>query len=85
MQPIQPEPLIVEDGGGSTVVWPALLRMGPERHLRRVLPGFLSTPDEVHHYVSDATSALSKAGLIAVTKAAVEAFLQEHIPNEVSL
>lgn len=85
MQPIQPEPLIVEDGGGPTVVWPALLRMWPERHLRRVLPGSLSTRDEVRHHVSDATSALSKAKLIAVTNAAVEAFLREHVPSKVSL
>lgn len=54
---------------------PIMLKMWPERHLRRVLPGFLSKHDEVRDYLSVATGLLSKGALITATKAAIEPLL----------
>lgn len=53
---------------------PLALRLWPEGHLRRVLPAFMSNGPEVQRYVARATSVMSKAGIIAVTETALEAF-----------
>ena len=54
---------------------PWLLTLWPEKHLRRVLPSFMSRQPEVKQYVADATSVLSKDDFIDVTRAALDAML----------
>lgn len=53
---------------------PLILRLWPERHLRSVIPGFMSKRPEVQAYVAQATRALSRADFVAVTEAALESF-----------
>lgn len=53
---------------------PLALRLWPEAHLRRLLPAFMSRDADVQRYVAQATRTMSKAGIIAVTEAALEAF-----------
>ncbi len=53
---------------------PFLLRLWPERHLRRTLPAFMSRNRDVREYVAEATRVLSKVDFIAVTEAALEGF-----------
>lgn len=52
---------------------PWLLGLWPERHLRRVIPAFLSKNPDVRRYVAQATRPLSKADFIEVTRAALDA------------
>jgi 3-oxoadipate enol-lactonase len=51
---------------------PALLRIWPERHLRRILPAAMSTDPTVRRYVAQATSPMTKPAMEAVTRAALE-------------
>jgi len=62
---------------------PLILRLWPERHLRRVIPLFLSKKEDVRRYVARATLALSKADLIAVTRAALDALMKSETGGEV--
>jgi 3-oxoadipate enol-lactonase len=59
---------------------PFALRLWPERHLRRVLPTFMSAQPDVQRYVAHATRSLSREALIRVTAAALEA-LGHHDPT----
>jgi len=54
---------------------PLVLRLWPERHLRRTIPAFMSAKPEVQRYVAEANQALSKADFVAVTRAALEGML----------
>jgi pimeloyl-ACP methyl ester carboxylesterase len=58
---------------------PVALRLWPEAHRRRVLPTFMSAQPDVQRYVAEATQPLSKAALIRITAAALEA-LGHHDP-----
>jgi 3-oxoadipate enol-lactonase len=51
---------------------PTLLKMWPERHLRRVLPAAMSKDPAVQRYVTQATAPMTKAAMVAVTRAALE-------------
>jgi 3-oxoadipate enol-lactonase len=51
---------------------PFVLRLWPEKHLRRVIPSFMSKRSEVQRYVQQAIRPMSKDGFVAVTEAALE-------------
>jgi 3-oxoadipate enol-lactonase len=57
---------------------PFVLRLWPEKHLRRVVPSFMSKRSEVQRYVAQAIRPMSKDGFVAVTEAALEGM---HCPN----
>jgi 3-oxoadipate enol-lactonase len=63
---------------------PFMLRLWPERHLRSVIPSFMSRKPEVQTYVAEATRALSKADFVAVTEAALEGFVGYDRAGQVS-
>jgi len=68
---------------GTRVLWPlsavygkvapALQRVWPERHLRRMVPPFMSKRDDVRRYVAEAISPLDRRDFATFTKAAAEA------------
>lgn len=64
---------------------PFLLRVWPERHLRSVLPAFMSRRPEVRRYVAQATEPVAKATLVAVTEAALEGMLTTTQPPQHSV
>lgn len=51
---------------------PPLLRIWPERHLRRILPAAMSRDPDVRRYVAHATAPMTKSAMVAVTNAALE-------------
>jgi len=52
-----------------------VLRLVPERHLRRMLPTFMSKREDVRRYVARASQALSKADMFTVNEAVLEGLL----------
>jgi len=60
---------------------PALLRLWPEGHLRRILPVFMSREPMVQRYVADATARLTKGDFVTTTRAALAGLLR-HEPDE---
>jgi 3-oxoadipate enol-lactonase len=64
---------------------PLLLRLWPERHLRRILPAFLSREPAVQEYVATATARLTKEEFVATTRAALEGLLRHEDEEPVSM
>jgi 3-oxoadipate enol-lactonase len=62
---------------------PTLLRLWPERHLRRVLPTFMSADPAVRRYVAQATALMPKSAMVAVTRAALEALACRGQPHAI--
>jgi len=68
---------------GTRVLWPLsavygkvappLQRVWPERHLRRIVPPFMSRRDDVRRYVAEAIRPLDRGDFATFTKAAAEA------------
>ena len=55
-----------------------VLRLVPERHLRRMLPRFMSNREDVRRYVARASQALSKADMFTAGEAVLEGLLSAH-------
>ena len=54
-------------------VAPALQRVWPERHLKRMVPPFMSTHEDVRRYVAEAITPLGRGDLATCTRAAAVA------------
>ena len=57
-------------------VAPSLQRIWPERHLRRLVPPFMSKRDDVRRYVAEAIEPLGRDDFATCTKTASEALVQ---------
>ena len=64
-------------------VAPSLQRIWPERHLRRIVPPFMSKRDDVRRYVAEAIEPLGRDDFATCTKTATEA-LGQHDRHDAS-